>query len=89
MDYSILLKILKLKKEFIILKIKKILIMVLKDKIKFLIFLGYNDDAVVIKYTTLNSFHYTINQKPNEDIPLCNIWDYYAFNINLVGDYKP
>ena len=63
--------------------------MVLKDKIKFLIFLGYNDDAVVMNYTTLNSFHYTINQKPNEDIPLCNIWDYYAFNINLIGDYKP
>ena len=60
-----------------------------KNSLKISYLPGYNDDAFDINYTKRPTFHYTINQKPNEDIPLCYQWDDYDFNINLVADYKP
>ena len=60
-----------------------------KDSLRISYLPGYNDDAVDINYTNLPTFHYTINQKPIEDIPLCYEWNDDDFDINLVADYNP
>ena len=60
-----------------------------KDSLKISYLPGYNDDAVDMNYTKLPPFHYTINQKPIEDIPLCYEWNDDDFDINLVADYNP
>jgi hypothetical protein len=42
-----------------------------------------------MNYSKLPPFHYTINQQPKDNIPLCKQWDMNDFDINLVADYKP
>ncbi len=79
----------KVKKRFHNPKKKESISSISKNSLKISYLPGYNDDAVGMNYTTLPTFHYTINQKPNEDVPLCNDWYYDDLNINLVADYEP
>ena len=50
---------------------------------------GYDDTSIVMNYSKLPPLHYTINQQPKDNIPLCKQWNMDDFDINLVADYKP
>ena len=50
---------------------------------------GYDDTSIVMNYSKLPPFHYTITQQPKDNIPLSKQWEMDDLDINLVADYKP